>query len=160
MHAVPLALLDADGHEITSPPPKPPPGGKPAHNPKAKPKPKAKAQSKATASPNPAQQADRFIMSLGRDIARATRLSNEMLGVPWGEGMRASMMQHRGTLTGHQQTLTSLSADPNTTDSALVSALQACTVAAQGFQADALRAVRIMQPTAAKAKNKAKAPSQ
>ena len=129
---------------------------KPGPKPKPKPKPKP-AVPKPKAAPAASVQANRFLMSLSKDIAKAARLSHDLQGTVWGEGIRSSIEGHRITLAQHQQSLTSVVADPATTEEQFATAVQACSQVVTAFHNDAARAVRLLQPAKAKAKGKAAA---
>ena len=155
-----LALTNIDGYE--------PPAAadeakaKPAGNAKAGSKAKAKAKPKAVSAkpyaPSAVQAAEKYIMSLSRDITRAARLILQLEGSTWGQGVRQSMLEHKAGLAHHQNVLQTLVADPSSTEQAVANAIQACNAAVQTFHADAMRATRILEPTGkAKAKGTAKA---
>ena len=63
-------------------------------------------------------------MSLSKDIAKAARVSHDLQSTAWGEGIRTAIDAHRAALMQHQQLLTSLFANPQTTEDELAAAVQ------------------------------------
>lgn len=131
-------------------------GAKPGPKPKPKPKPKP-AVPKPKAAPAASVQANRFLSSLSKDIAKAARLSHDLQSVVWGEGIRSAIEVHQAAMAQHQQSLTTLVANPATTEEEFITAVQDCTAVVTAFHNDAARALRLLQPAKAKAKAKASA---